>query len=362
MTPEPCYAGVRLPWWRGRAWPRPCLRVQERRWQPTGRYGGSEDRERLSGHRLGRNRGRDTKLTRLLLAHDRQGSVSAVGAVGQATTGVESTAVRARADRQRREHMPTVCVKHDHRLTTAADTEETPVLTVHRQTRRASTGRQRPAVQDAQRLSVELRDFALVHDIDEDMALAVGNGCLGNALERNGSSYGHAGWVHRGGVVAAMVEGEYSMGGRLEHDRIRPAAHLDPADLLECFQVKGRDRVAAAVGSKALAQVGNNGDSMNARRSRNLPHHYFRSGVHDNDAIRARDVQPLRRGVGRQIIPAPFTADGNLPDRRRNGCGGLRPTDAVKAIRIAGSASVVLDIEATPLRTDPAAHSETRRE
>ena len=79
--------------------------------------------------------------------------------------------------------------------------------------------------------------------------------------------------------------------------KLRPAADLDLADGLERFQVERRNGVVSPVTSEAAAEIGDHGDAVDPGRVRQLADDLLRVGVHDRDAVPARDVQPLRCGI-----------------------------------------------------------------
>ena len=98
-------------------------------------------RLRVERHRpstlLSRNGCDDTELTRPLLFHDGQGTLTAVGAEGQPPIGIEYATVATSSDGQPGEDLAVVCIEHDHRLATAASTEEPTVHSVQCQAGRA---------------------------------------------------------------------------------------------------------------------------------------------------------------------------------------------------------------------------------
>ena len=55
---------------------------------------------------------------------------------------------------------------------------------------------------------VEIDDLGLIHDIDEDMPLAIGDGRLGHTLERDGADHLRFDRIDSRGVLAAVIEGE----------------------------------------------------------------------------------------------------------------------------------------------------------
>ena len=96
---------------------------------------------------------------------------SAVRGEDESGPGIVADRVGAASDRDRRDDLPVLEVRHDHDL--VADAEEALVLEIDGQAARAFAGRDRPARLDLERLGVEGDDLALVLVVDEDRALPV---------------------------------------------------------------------------------------------------------------------------------------------------------------------------------------------
>ena len=84
-------------------------------------------------------------------------------------------------------------------------------LGVHRHAGRFFARRERPLVEHRERLRIDLHHFALVFDIDVDVALAIGRRELRLPFQRHRSGQRSLLGVHRGGARAAAIEGEHAL-------------------------------------------------------------------------------------------------------------------------------------------------------
>ena len=70
---------------------------------------------------------------------------------------------------------------------------------------------------------------------------------------------------------------------------------------------------AAAIADEAAIQLRSNGDSVHARRVRNIADDLVRLEVDNHDVRRVRHIQSPGGAVDRQVVPAAFAADLDVP-------------------------------------------------
>ena len=172
----------------------------------------------------------------------------------------------------------------------------------------AVAGRDGIALRHQRVLGIDLDDFVLVFDVDEDVAFAVHLRELGLAAEGNRRGDHVAGLgVDRGRVAAAAVEGEDAMRDRLINDGVGILAGLDFAQNLQRFDVEDGDVVVGAVAGEAFAEIGGDGDAVDAFGVGNGADELVGRGV-DHFGLRAvRDVETMIGAVD----------DRRNPSRRR---------------------------------------------
>src|ERR1700738_4260299 len=107
-------------------------------------------------------------------------------------------------------------------------------------------------------------EFGGVFVVDIDGAFAVGDSEFRLAAESNCARDGTVRGVDNGGIFAAAVEGEDVLRGRVVDDRIGIGVSLHGAQCLQSFQIENGGGVGAAVTGEAAAEVGSDGDSMDA--------------------------------------------------------------------------------------------------
>src|SRR5205807_1761759 len=125
---------------------------------------------------------------------------------------------------------------------------------------------------------------------DVDHAFFVRDGGFGLAAELDGPGHGVTGRVDGRRILAAGVERENAVRGRLVDDGVRPVAHLDPRRLFECLQVEHGHGRTAAVADEALFVLWRDGDAVNAGLFLNLAGELARLHVHDHHAVGAGNV------------------------------------------------------------------------
>src|SRR6266446_4205506 len=153
-------------------------------------------------------------------------------------------------------------------------------------------------------LRVEVDDLRGVLNVDEDAALAVGDGEFWLAAESECDGDGAVSGADGGGVLAASVQGEDALGNRVVDDGVGIGAGGDGAEGLERLEVENGDVVGAAVADVAAAEIGNDSDAVDALGVRNIALDRVGICIHDDDMRGVRDVDAACISVNRDVIPA----------------------------------------------------------
>src|SRR5579863_1271876 len=190
-------------------------------------------------------------------------------------------------------------------------------------------------VQNFEILRVDMIQLRRVLIIHVDTAFAVGRGEFWLATHIDRPQNSAVGGVDGRGVLAtrripaATVEGEDSLGNRLVENGVRVDVGLNVANGLQSFQVEDSDIVGGAITGKAAAEVGSNGDAVDAFCVRNIANDGVRIGVHNNRVVAVRNVDAAGGAVDVKIIPAGITGnrdglDDVIAGRTWSGRGGAR--------------------------------------
>jgi len=111
-------------------------------------------------------------------------------------------------------------------------------------------------------LCVDLTDLGFILDVEVDVAFAVDLRELGLAADGDCRRVDFARLcVEYGGVIAASVEGQDAVRGRLIDDGVGIGAGLDLAQNLKRLEVEDGDIVILAVAGEAAAEVVGDGDA-----------------------------------------------------------------------------------------------------
>ena len=104
-------------------------------------------------------------------------------------------------------------------------------------------------------------------------------------------------------------------------DRIRVLSGRHRPIAFSVFRSKMVTLFAAAVAHEAAVQLRRDRDAVNARRIGDVADHFARVDIDDDDVGRMRDIEPARRAVDGQIVPAAFAADLDLAEEVITGRG-----------------------------------------
>src|SRR6267142_1783507 len=163
-----------------------------------------------------------------------------------------------------------------------------------------------------------------------DGAFAIGSGEFGLAAQVDVAEYGTVGGVDGGGVFAAAVEGEDALGDGVVKNGVGIAVGLDVAtDGLQRFQVKDGDIVRAAIAGEAAAEVGSDGDAVDALGVGNVADNGVGVRIENHSVSAPRDVNATSVTVHIDVIPTTIAAHGNSFDdviagAGRSRCGRMR--------------------------------------
>src|SRR6185312_11310756 len=102
-------------------------------------------------------------------------------------------------------------------------------------------GGERPAVENLQRMRINVEQLALVLEHVEDVAAAVTGGKLGTAAEVNGAGRDPGGGIDRDRLVGVAAEGENAVGGRVIDDAVHVLGGGNLLDRLQGVDVKFGD-------------------------------------------------------------------------------------------------------------------------
>ena len=90
---------------------------------------------------------------------------------------------------------------------------------------------------------------------------------------------------------------------------------------LQRLEIDDRGRVRATVAREAATELGRDGEAVHAGRVEDLPDDGAGFRVGDDDLRGVRHVEPMRGGVGDDVVPAAFAADRDLSDHAVAGIG-----------------------------------------
>src|SRR6266852_598569 len=175
-------------------------------------------------------------------------------------------------------------------------------------------------------LRVDLDELGGVLVVHEDAAFAIGDGEFRFAAESERAGDGAVGGVDGSGVLAAAIEGEDALADGVVDDGVGIGIRFNCADGLQRLDVEDGYIVRTAVTGEAAAEVGGDGDAVNALRVWDAANDFVRIRVQHNNLGGVRHVDATGVAVHIDVVPAAFAADGNGFDHfitgRAGGGGG----------------------------------------
>ena len=171
-----------------------------------------------------------------------------------------------------------------------------------------------PGAEDSFGAGVDADDFALVFEVVENCALAIGDSKLRLAGEGDGGDDSVRDGVDDGDRLGAAVEGPDGLRGGLEDDAIGVGSGGDGGDDGEGRPVEGDDCVAAAIGDVAELAGGVERNAVDAVEAGDGANRFTGGGVDDVDLRAVGEVEAMRAGIGDEIVPSAFAADFPVVD------------------------------------------------
>src|SRR5882724_1276364 len=159
-------------------------------------------------------------------------------------------------------------------------------------------------------LRVDLDELGGVLVVHEDAAIAIGDGEFRFAAEGERAGNSAIGGADRSGVLAAAIEGEDAFAYGVVDDGVGIGIRFNCADGLESFQIEDGYIVRTAVTGETAAEIGSNGDAVNALRVRDAANDFVRVRVQHDNLGGVRHVDAASVAVHIDIVPAAFAADG----------------------------------------------------
>src|SRR6266850_698026 len=160
-------------------------------------------------------------------------------------------------------------------------------------------------------LRVDLDELGGVLVVHEDAAIAIRDGEFRFAAESERAGDGAIGGVDGSGVLAAAIEGEDALTDGVVDNSVGIGVRLSCADGLQRLEVEDGYIVRTAIAGEAAAEIGSDGDAMNALGVWDAADDFVRIRVQHNDLGSVRDVDAASVAVHVDVVPAAFAADGN---------------------------------------------------
>jgi len=120
--------------------------------------------------------------------------------------------------------------------------------------------------------------------------------------------------VDGGCVLAAAVESEDALGDGIVDDGVGIGVGLCGAESFEGFDIEDDGGVGAAGAYEAAAEVGSEGNAVNALRVGDIAFDGVGVSVHDDDVGAMRNVDAACSGVDGDVVPAFIARDGDSFD------------------------------------------------
>src|SRR5262249_38331759 len=155
-------------------------------------------------------------------------------------------------------------------------------LPIYCQPRGTLPWRDRPARFDVQLFGIYRYDLALVVEVYEDRAFAVGSRELGVTTQRDQSRHFAGFGFDSRRVGATAIEGEHAVRRRIVDDAIGISANLHLSDGLQRLWIKDRNGTITPVAGEAASEIVGDGDAVHAGRVGNFPRALAGIGVKDH--------------------------------------------------------------------------------
>ena len=239
--------------------------------------------------------------------HDCENALAA-GRERQPSFRIEPVCVNPPADRDRGDQLAAIGIHNGHHLVVATG-EQPPMFSIHGQPGRFFARSQRPARLDLEFVGIECHEFTFVFNVDEDFAFLVTDRKLWLPIHLDSADHLTLGRVDGSDIVAPAVESEDPLAGRIKENRVRVFAGLNLVEHFQRVQVKNTHGSLASVADEPAAELRRQGNAMHAGRIRNIAHGLSRIRIDHDDVRGPGNVQTIRGGIERQIVPASIAAE-----------------------------------------------------
>ena len=182
-------------------------------------------------------------------------------------------------------------------------------------------------------MRIQADDLASIFDIVEDDTLAIDSGKLRRAGQRNRRHHLARCRVDHRHIFAAPVEGPYRLRSRFKDDAVGVGSGRDSSYRGQRSAIKDHYRVAAAVRNVAKLARRIQRHAVRTVQPGDGAYELAALCIHDIYAHATRQIEPVRRRIGQQIIPSTLAADLPVVNdfvRLLRGCIGRRGKQAAK--------------------------------
>src|SRR5467141_877671 len=194
-------------------------------------------------------------------------------------------------------------------MTVRLPSPQEAIAEVQRETGRRFARRERPAVVAVEVMRIEMMELGGVLVVHIDRALAVSDGEFGPAAQSYRADNRAIRGVDRGGVFAAAVEGEDALADGIVDDGVGIRVCFDGAEGLQRLEIEDGYIVRTAVAGEAAAEIGSDGDSMDALGVGDVANNGVGVRIENDDVRAARDVDAAGVTINENVIPAAVAAD-----------------------------------------------------
>src|SRR5260370_23090488 len=168
---------------------------------------------------------------------------------------------------------------------------------------------------------IEMMKFGGVFVVHIDGAFAIGGGKFRLAAQIDRAEHSAVRSVDGGGIFASAVKGKDALGDGLVEDGVWIGVGFNGAKELQCFKVEDGDIVRSAVAGESAAEVGGNGDAVDALGIRDVTDDGVAVRIENDFMSAARDVHAAGLTFHVHLIPATIATNGNGFSDNGAACG-----------------------------------------
>src|SRR5450631_1152462 len=225
--------------------------------------------------------------------------------------GIEDGCVHLFADGVGGDHFAVVGVEHGHHFASATE-KEAAILRVERQAGRGLAGSDLPAILYGECFCVNAQQFTLVFEVDEDVALSVGNGKLRAAAQGDRSGNAVVLRVDYRRAFTVAVHREDAFRGGVVDDGVRLLAYFHFANSGQGLEIENDHGVHLPGGNEPPSKFWGHRNAMNSGQIGYFPDHVERIRIQNDNLRGVRYVQTAGRLVHGQVVPSALARKGNL--------------------------------------------------